>query len=69
MIQTKKVMISGQEFLDDNSDSAKLHENKILGNLKRLGHKFIEFEWKFEALPSVHFNLFVTYEAKEILKT
>ena len=66
MKQTKKLaIISEEEILRCNFDPKKLHEEKVLADLKRLGHKFIKWEWKYETFPSTHLALIVTYEVKE----
>lgn len=66
MKQIKKLaIINEEEIIRSQFDIKKLHEEKVLSDLKRFGHKFIKWEWKHEILPSTHLALIVTYEVKE----
>lgn len=63
MIQKKKLaIVTEEEILRSNFDPKKLHEEKVLHDLKRFGHKFIKWEWQTEDLPNTHLALIVTYE-------
>jgi len=63
---TKKLaIISEEELLRTKFDFKKAHEEKVLADLKRLGHKFIKWEWKHEILPTSHLALIVTYEVNQ----
>ena len=62
---TKKLaIISEEDILKAKFDPKQLHEEKVLADLKRFGHKFIKWEWRHEILPNYHLALIVTYEEK-----
>lgn len=63
MSQTKKLaIITDEEILRSKIDPKKIHEEKVLADLKRVGYKFIKWEWQAEDLPSTHIALIVTYD-------
>jgi len=60
----KLAIVSDEEILRCKFDPKKIHEEKVLHDLKRLGHKFIKWEWIHKILPEPHYALIVSYEMK-----
>ena len=54
---TEKLATVGDEEPLINFDFKKLHEERVLADLKRLGYKLIKWEWRYEMFPDFHHGL------------